>query len=169
MENSYLKKKRELAHEILKKISNSKLIVSESGKDREEGFMSSTHMSTKFSWLKGHLLNTTNEDLHHALLLLEENKHITFERGIDIREAIISAKIEGEDAFKSEYYLNLNREDNILTAKNWYETENAKKQFEDYPQTKRDTKKATSLSIIAVIIAGIAVIVSLVIWQFPKK
>ena len=57
----------------------------------------------------------------------------------------------------------------ISDAKMWYETESAKRMFEDYEINKSIAKKARCWAILAVIISGLVLIVEVLKWTLQPK
>ncbi|HWB26385.1 MAG TPA: hypothetical protein VG738_12950 [Chitinophagaceae bacterium] len=128
MSNKYVRDKRILAHRILRQLTGMAVYVSEHGQSAKfnDVYMSMGYFKTPFINIKAGIQDKTMEELYGASKLLEENKHIIFEEyGVNIQLSKLEVTLPGVDAYKSEYYLELNKKDKEervanLPQKFWY-------------------------------------------------
>lgn len=99
---------------------------------------------------------TTNDPVLHYLS--HEKKYVY----IDMKNAFTNITSSGIAFISHSSFVKEQLKSETDTKLKWYETENAKQIFDDYPIVKRRTIRSELIAIISIIIATIAVIIQLV-------
>ena len=120
MENTYTHDTRILAHRVLRQLTGKFVIVSEYGQQDKDLYKSKGYFALPIVNIRAEIQDKTFEEVYHSCLLLVKNGHATIqENKLDIFQSIVKVLHEGEVAYKSEFYLQLNKDDKNERKLKW--------------------------------------------------
>mgnify|MGYP006898479266 CR=1 FL=1 len=120
IKNTYTFELRILAHRVLRQLTGMALVVSEHGQKDKDLYMQKSFFPSPIINIRAAIQDKTYEEIYNAVLLLVKNGHATIKKNnLDIFKSIVEVLPDGEDAYKSDYYLKLNKDDADENRDKW--------------------------------------------------